>query len=112
MPNCRINIGEIDIIDTALTLRWTGKGNKDLPFTGANTGKVVVEVVEVVEVVVMVMTAQVLIGVPLGGTILTVIGPISFCPKQMSCQSLWPCCPGRRRPASPGQAGTSSILAG
>ena len=43
---------------------------------------------KVVEVVVM--TTQVLIGVPLGDTILRVIGPISFCPKQTSCQSL-PC---------------------
>ena len=34
------------------------------------------------------MTTQVLIRVTLGVTILTVIGPISFCPKQLSCQSL------------------------
>ena len=34
------------------------------------------------------MTTQVLIGVTLGVTILGVIGPISFCPKQLSCQSL------------------------
>ena len=57
------------------------------------------EVVEVLE-----MTTQVLIEVPLCDTILLVIGPISFCPKQMSCQSLsLPC------PASPGQAETSYI---
>ena len=43
------------------------------------------EVVEVLE-----MTTQVLIEVPLCDTILRVIGPISFCPKQMSCQSLFP----------------------
>ena len=43
-----------------------------------------------VMVVMVVMTTQVLIGVPLGDTILRVIGPISFCPKQTSCQSL-PC---------------------
>ena len=43
-----------------------------------------------VMVVMVVMTTQVLIGVTLGDTILRVIGPISFCPKQTSCQSL-PC---------------------